>query len=159
MNRDPLREALRSLPRERAGAEFTPRLLERLAAEGGAATRPLAVPRPAWRAFAAAAALAALLAAGGATLARFAQRPEAGSATAGQPARRARLQRIEVERARLSAELQELKRMADTDEPVIYLGGDDRVDLVLDVGRLARRRESGPAPRVEPAAYHPDDRP
>lgn len=156
MTRDPLREALRSLPRERAGADFTPRLMARLAEE----ERRTPAPRshwlgPRWRTAAAAAALAVLLAAVGLALFHLAGAPAPGDASAAAPAsRRARIEQFEAERARLAAELQELKRMADTEDPVIYLGGDDRVDLVLDVGRLARRYQDDEGRRVEPAAYH-----
>ncbi len=160
MSREPLRQALRSLPRERAGADFTPRLLARLAAECRAASPPSALRGPRWRTAAAVVALAGLLAAGGVTLSRIASRPEAAGDRAApaapapeRAARRARRERIEAERARLATELAELKRMAGAGEPVIYLGGDDRVDLVVDVGRLARRRRSGEAGRMEPAAY------
>jgi hypothetical protein len=144
MTRDPLREALRSLPRERAGADFTSR--------GPGLFRG----RPAWRAVAAAATLAGLLAAaGGVTLSRFGRPPDA----APPAGRRARLERLQAERARLAAELQDLKQMADTTDPVIYLGGDDRVDLVLDVGRLARDQRDRRAGRIEPATYHRPDTP
>lgn len=172
MTRDPLGEALRSLPRERAGDDFTPRLMARLAAEERAARSSRAGRRPSWRAVAAAATLVGLLAAGGAILSRFAARPEAeafrapAAATTQAPdrsreaaARRARLEHLEAERARLVAELQELKRMAGDGEPVIYLGGDDQVDLVVDVGRLARRERTGETGRVEPAAYRRPDGP
>ncbi len=158
MNRDPLREALRSLPKERARADFTPRLLARLETDRRRDRDLPAIRRPTWRAVAAATALAGAMAIGGVAISRFAARPDAAAHTAVAPqpeARRARLERLEAERARLSAELQELKRMADTADPVIYLGGDDRVDLVLDVGRLARRHQAG----VEPAAYRRPDTP
>ncbi len=158
MTRDPLREALRSLPRERAGANFTPRLMARLAEERRLpalwSLRGRLSWRSTWQTAAAAVVLAGLLAAGGVALSRLAGGSEAGGAIPAAPAsRRARIERFEAERAHLAAELQELKRMADTEDPVIYLGGDDRVDLVLDVGRLARQYRDDDGRRVEPAAY------
>ena len=158
MTRDPLREALRELPRESAGADFTPRLMARLAAESRSPAPGLFQWRPAWRAVAAAATLAGLLAAGGVTLSRLGPHPDAGSEAA-RRARLERLERLQAERARLAAELQDLKQMADTTDPVIYLGGDDRVDLVLDVGRLARNQLDRRSGRVEPTAYHRPDTP
>jgi hypothetical protein len=134
MNDDPLREALRSLPRQRAGEGFTRRVLERIdstppARHGGAVLR-----------WAAAAGVAGLLITGALSL----PGPETN--------RRQHLRELEAERARLASELDELKRLAGTDDsvdPVIYLGGDDRIDLVLDVGRLARQGTA------VPAGYHP----
>jgi len=69
---------------------------------------------------------------------------------AGRPSE-ATLRDLRAERADLAAELAELKRLvasgpgggaadgtgAGTGDPVLYLGGDDRVELVLDLGRLA----------------------
>jgi hypothetical protein len=71
------------------------------------------------------------------------------------------IDRLAAERSRIAAELEALRREAD-DTPVIYLGGDDQVDLVLDLDHLARsgvvpRRDTDPrrSPRadVRPATY------
>jgi hypothetical protein len=57
----------------------------------------------------------------------------------------------------LRAELEELRRMtedlteswAETSDPVLYVGGDDRVEVVLDIERLAAEQRG----RAVPAAY------
>lgn len=88
------------------------------------------------------------------------------------PERQAALRELRAERDRLAAELDALKRQfrtgtagsgpsglgaapgsgnearfdAPSGDPVLYLGGDDRVDLVLDLGRLAAERGGGAVP-------------
>ena len=137
---DPLGESLRALPRPRAGDGFTARVLDRLgeAAPAGTARRVPEALRLAAAALLVGVALLGVLAGGRVLL------PGAGSAPAPAEARRAAL---EAERARLEAELAELRRLTTELErdsaPVLYLGGDEEVDLVLDLGRLAREERRG----------------
>jgi len=138
---DPLGEALRALPRHRPGAGFTGRVLDRL---GEAAPAGTSRNAPGALRLAAAALLVGVALLGALAAGRIL--PEAGPAPAPAEARRAAL---EAERARLAAELAELRRLTtelrEDSSPVLYLGGDEEVDLVLDLGRLAReeRRSSG----------------
>lgn len=145
-NTDPLGEALRSLPRHRAGEGFTERVLDRLGepAELRARTRAhTRVNRRLWGGLRLAA--AGLLFAVGLVVALAAGRVLPGGGPTPAPAeaaRQARRESLEAERARLAAELAELRRLtselAEESAPVLYLGGDEEVDLVLDLGRLAR---------------------
>jgi hypothetical protein len=137
-NSDALREALRTLPRHRAGEGFTERVLDRVG-EPARARRVWSAPlRLAAAALVVAAGLLGVLAAGRIL-------PGAGSPAPAE----ARRQTLEAERARLEAELAELRRLTtelrEDSAPVLYLGGDEEVDLVLDLGRLARDgyRDSG----------------
>lgn len=136
---DPLGEALRALPRHRPGDGFTGRLLDRLgeAAPAGTGRGIPATLRLAAAALLLGVGLLGVLAAGGVL-------PGVGPAPAPGEARRAAL---EAERARLAAELAELRRLTTELErdsaPVLYLGGDEEVDLVLDLGRLAREERRG----------------
>lgn len=142
--RDPLGEALRSLPRAAPREGFTERLLERADAPG-----PGRLPGPAIARWVAAATLATIALAGALSLPRSPLRP--GS----EHDRRERMEALEAERLRLSAELEEIRRLATTvhdPAPVLYLGGDEEVDVVLDLGRLAREHPS--ESDVTPAAYH-----
>ena len=80
--------------------------------------------------------------------------------SAASTGRRADLRELRAERDRLAAELDELKRQLHAapaagsnlrveptaGDPVLYLGGDDRIDLVLDLGRLAAERGEGVVP-------------
>lgn len=139
-----LRSALRSLPRETAGEGFTDAVLDRLDRSPAAGA-----DRAAWR-LAAAAALAALALA--ALVWNLAPRAGSTSTPAPGPARSARIDVLEAEHARLAAELEDLRRLAEPPAPVFYLGGDDEVELVLDLGALARGED--PA-RPLPAGYRP----
>ena len=126
---------LRELPRETARTGFTPRVLARL--DAPAPERPRA-----WRprlAFAAAAVLALVVSAG---LFRFEQSRDAARAA---EARRA-LREIRAEHERLERELRAL-----SEPPVVYLGGNERIDLVLDLDNVP----AGDEPM--PAAYRPDN--
>lgn len=128
---------LRELPRETARTGFTPRVLARLAEENDPAA---ARPRDAWRprlAFAAAAVLALVVSAG---LLRFEQSREAARTA---EARRA-LQEIRAEHDRLEREVRAL-----SEPQVIYLGGNEQIDLVLDLDKVPAA--DGPVP----ATYRP----
>ena len=143
---DTLREALRSLPRARAADGFTERVLAGAEAAEGTPEAPR--PRPAATRWAAAAALAGFALAGALAVPTF-----RAERTAGRE-RQARIQAFEAERRQLAAELEEIRRLAATTQgasPVLYLGGDEDVDLVLDLGRLAESRPGGTG--VTPTAY------
>jgi hypothetical protein len=137
MSEDPIGAALRNLPRERAGADFTARVLARL-------DHPFRRrPRLALRLALGAAALAAAVAL---PLAFDHSRP------ASRPDRAARLEALLREQERLVAEVEALKLLSEGSAPVVYLGGDEETDLLLDLDRLARRRQSEirPASLVRP---------
>ena len=124
-----LGDLLRELPREQARPGFTARVLHRL----DTPARRRSIPR-----LALATALTVVLAVT-AGLLIDARR----DALANARAERA-LAEIRAEHARLEREVQEL-----SDPPsVVYLGGNEDVDLVLDLGKV--RGSEG----ATPAAYH-----
>lgn len=114
---------LRELPRERAREGFTARVMARLDAPE---------PKP-WlqpRLFFATAALAAVVASA-AILQVHAGRQEALRTAEA----RKMLRELRSEHASLKQELQTL-----TQPPVVYLGGDEEVDLVVDLSRVQSAR-------------------
>lgn len=129
MTDEQLRDALRSLPRHRASGGFTDRVLANLdhskrTADGGSLWRRLqgadgpGASRRRWAAVAVAVILAVLV-------------PIAVRQSKAPPAADSRQALQE-----LRTELEELKRLAaepEADDPVLYLGGDDRVELVVDL--------------------------
>jgi hypothetical protein len=124
-----LGDLLRELPREQARPGFTARVLHRL----DAPARRRSIPR-----LALATALTAVLAVTAGLLVDARR-----DALANARAERA-LAEIRAEHARLEREVQEL-----SDPPsVVYLGGNEDVDLVLDLGKV--RGSEG----ATPAAYH-----
>jgi hypothetical protein len=131
-----LGDLLRELPREQAHPGFTARVLERLALPVQAPER--ARPRRTFRLALAGAAAAAVLTAVGAgvLMDRRAESIEAAEA-------RQRLQEIRAEHGRLEQEVQELSQ-----PPVVYIGGNEDVDLVLDLGKVSGSEGA------TPAAYH-----
>ena len=114
-NEQRLREALRALPAADPGPAFTARVLSRLAAAPARAPRRV----PAWAA--AAAAVAVLIAAlwGGRAVLKV-QRTAA----------------LRSETEELARELEALRQAAERPAPVLYLGGNEEVDLVLDLSTL-----------------------
>jgi hypothetical protein len=127
-----LGDLLRELPREHARPDFTARVLERLESAAPA-------PRPAARlalAMAAAAVVAAVST--GVLIERHNVSREAIGAAQAQQI----LQDLRAEHGRLQRELRELSQ-----PPVVYIGGNEDVDLVLDLGK-ARAAEG-----ATPAAY------
>lgn len=191
-----LGRALRDLPRERAAAGFTRRVLDRLDATNGS---PLPMPRA--RRFAAIRwAAASVLAAVALTalIARVAREvdplpeiaqgpppaavtetspPEAPAPTTapahsaapaaptaaptGSASRTERLAALDAERARIARELAEIRRLAREPLPVVYVGGDETVDFVVDLqslSRMARLEGSGPGDRtLRPTGYTIED--
>ena len=126
---------LREIPRETARTGFTTRVLARL--DDSAPERPREARRPRL-AFAAAAVLALVVSAG---LFRYEQSRDAARAAEARQA----LQEIRAEHQRLEQELRAL-----SEPPVVYLGGNERVDLVLDLENIPA--EAGPVP----ATYRSD---
>ena len=126
MNDSELLELLKSLPTEPASLGFTTRVLSRLGDK-----------LPVRRAFplraAVAGALAVALLAGGLAWKREATRREH---------RTARLQSLQLERERLANEVASLRQLAGQKPTVVYLGGDEETDWVLDLDRLARQVEN-----------------
>lgn len=120
---------LRELPRETARPGFTQRVLARLDEPAKIAASPRV-----WRLRLAVAATA-LLAVASAGLVRYEQSRKAERAAEARQA----LQEIRAEHDRLERELRAL-----SEPPVIYLGGDERLDLVVDPNRIPA--EDGPAP-------------
>lgn len=120
---------LRELPRETARPGFTQRVLARLDEPAKIAASPRV-----WRLRLAVAATA-LLAVASAGLVRYEQSRKAERAAEARQA----LQEIRAEHDRLEQELRAL-----SEPPVIYLGGDERLDLVVDPNRIPA--QDGPAP-------------
>ena len=111
-----LRHALRALPADAPGPAFTARVLSRLAAA------PALAPRrrvPGWAAAAAAVVLLVAVLWGGRALLRV-QRTAA----------------LRSETEELARELEALRQAAERPAPVLYLGGNEEVDLVLDLSTL-----------------------
>ncbi len=129
--------ALRDLPREQAAPGFTRRVLDGLG--GLRTTLPFGGAVPHRLRVAAASAVTALVLAGAVALAlTLSPGRERGS----DPERAARLRTLAAERARLADELAEIRRLSREPLPVVYLGGDESVDLVVDpqtLSDLARR--------------------
>lgn len=128
-----LGDLLRDLPREPARTGFTTRVMNRLNSSDLAAPRHALIPRFAWSA-----ALAILLVIATGFLVNA--RREAATAQAQQRA----LAEIRAEHGRLEREVHELSQQPS----VVYLGGNEDVDLVLDLGR------TGGPEGAKPAAYH-----
>jgi len=138
-----LTDLLRELPREHARPGFTARLLDAL--EHPDAPRRTA-PRWSFRLAPALAAvtLVAVAISAGSLMARW------GGARQHRDAVRARqtLQELRAEHGRLEQELREISA-----PPVVYLGGDEKVDYVLDLGKVRNAEVEMSAPAT-PAAYH-----
>ena len=116
---DELRRALRGVPADEPGPHFTTAVLARLG-RGTAPPRRRLAPLPAWAV--AAAALVALTAGWGVVNQR-----------AAAERRRAELRH---ETAAIAAELAALRDEAARTAPVLYLGGTEEVDVVLDLSTL-----------------------
>lgn len=131
-----LGDLLRELPREQTRPGFTARVLERLVLPEQSPERASRPRRPFRFALAGAAAMAIVTAIStGVVMDRQAQSRK-------DEARRI-LQEIRAEHGRLEQEIQEL-----TEPPVMYIGGNEDVDLVLDLGKVSGSEGA------TPAAYH-----
>ena len=118
---------LRALPREKASADFTRRVLDNL---------PRTEKRrvPAWGYRLAAAATVIILLVIPMSLKRWSL-----SVDTGNEAVLAEIEAVRSEKARIEQELRELREQAAEESPVVYLGGNEDVNLVLDVGALLNR--------------------
>jgi len=160
-----LREELRALPRRRAGEGFTAKVLARLDERQprfrpGWRFRPwgrfrpwpaVATGIPPWGTALAVAVLLALALGLPFVLREVSGRGGAGPAAGlAVSAQGARLEELRQEQERLAVELATLKRLAAEPAPVVYLGGDEQTDVILDLGSLARRRAEA---RIRPASY------
>ncbi|UCF66846.1 MAG: hypothetical protein JSV80_13830 [Acidobacteriota bacterium] len=127
---DWLESGLRSLPRHKAEAEFTSRVLARVPRYRQASSpgmRRLALP------LAAAVLLAVLIPIALRMLSGPANQPE-------QTAYNSLIESLRLEQQRLQAELAELRSQFDRQTPVVYLGGDEQLGFALDLRRLAAER-------------------
>jgi hypothetical protein len=142
---------LRALPRERASAHLAPRVLARVrrprATRYGGRYQALAV------ATAIGLVVVAMLALAPQVLDRSTS-PGHGIARDGvaskRPSERS-IQTLETEYRQLRDELTALQRLHAAARPMVYLGGTERADFVLDLERLARRRSRGWPSQHSPA--------
>jgi hypothetical protein len=124
---------LRELPRESARPGFTQRVLARLDEPAQAAVRWTG-----WRPRLAVATMALLVIAGAGVIRHEQSREAAREETRSAEARRL-LREIRAEHDRIEQELQAL-----SEPPVVYVGGDERLDLVVGLDTIPA--EDGPAP-------------
>ncbi|HKI00759.1 MAG TPA: hypothetical protein VKK31_02145 [Thermoanaerobaculia bacterium] len=132
-----LGDLLRELPREHARQGFTARVMNRLDRLDRLEQRDSPRRAASWSARLALAGAAALAVIGVSSGLLTGPREAVQAAQAQQA-----LQELRAEHSRLRQELQELSQ-----PPVVYIGGNEDVDLVLDLGQV---RESEGA---KPAAY------
>ena len=132
MNPENVERFLRSLPKERASDFFTPRVMARVRS---ASERR----RGGWRRAAVAA------------CATFAVAGMIGLSGWREAAReQERLSVVRAEQERLAQELHEIKRIAASTDPVVYVGSSDHYDYFIDLHQL---QESSAV--AQPAAYRP----
>ncbi|MEM7583296.1 MAG: hypothetical protein AAF560_07955 [Acidobacteriota bacterium] len=135
MSDDRVSQALRSLPREQASPQFKREVLHRLDVERARKHR--------WG-LAAAALLALAIGLG------WQERQHQVT----QQQSTARLQALLAEKQALEEELRQLQALTAQARPVVYLGGNEEVDLVLDLARLRSRGKPSELPQ-SPAAVRP----
>ena len=130
---DPLLDALGRLPRATAAPDFTARVLARAAAaQESADAAEMGLPwSRGWTVFAASLLLVSVVSAW------QWERQERRREWLGQ------VEALRQESETLGAELSDLR--AAEQAPVVYLGGDDSVDLVLDLEQLRQARAQGAA--------------
>ncbi|HSN85142.1 MAG TPA: hypothetical protein VL025_00225 [Thermoanaerobaculia bacterium] len=131
---------LRDLPEERARPGFTTRVLARLDEPG---RRPFA-----WWPRLALAGIPAALLVGGISVGLLGARPESLSPERAAEARQI-LDELRAEQERLEQDFQTLRGTEDGD--VIYLGGNEEIDLVVDMSNVPK------GDGTVPAAYRPDE--
>jgi hypothetical protein len=138
MKDDELGQVLRSLPREEAGADFTARVLARL--EAGARPSPggtlLSFPAerrrlPSWSGWLMAAAALLVVGLG---LREWQHRQEVDETLR-------RIAELRGQYQELASELDELRRENATSRPVVYVGGTENVDFVVDLARLSEKQK------------------
>ena len=71
------------------------------------------------------------------------------------PAQQKSTQQLRLEYESLQEEVESLRSLAAQPPPVLYLGGDSRIDLVLDLGQVDPRATQ---PNIRPAAIGPEGR-
>jgi len=135
MNDDDLGSLLKKLPRHQASPGFTDSVVARLE-EPAATTGPMAVMRPGWALVGAAVVVVGLWL--GATAWR--------DHTERRELERLRMMRDEYQA--LELELEELRSLASEAQPVLDLGGTERVDFVFDLRRHAEERDKARAQRT-----------
>jgi hypothetical protein len=132
---DPLDKLMQGLPRVQASDGFTDRVLAGLERHPRRATRSGAVG---WAA-AAALLLVALIVGG----LRVEQQQTAGE-------RASRAAELRSEHESLQRDLARLKSQAEQERPVVYLGGTDQIDLVLDLTSVERPVPLAPVLPMDP---------
>lgn len=136
---DRLRELLRAMPRERAGRDFTAKVMRQLAASPPAATAKVLVFPPAGRrlsGFTGWLVAAAALLLVGLGLREWQHRRDIDESMR-------RIAELRGQYQELASELKALREEAAA-RPVVYLGGNENVDLVLDLGHLAAGTKQNP---------------
>ena len=127
MSDERIKKALEALPREKASADFTRRVLDNLPQK----------PRrriPAWSYRLAAAATVVILLVLPMSLQRWSMSIDTGS-----EAMLAEIEAVRSEKVLIEKELRQLREQAAAESPVVYIGGNEDVNLVLDVGALLNR--------------------
>lgn len=127
MSDERIGKELRALPREKAPEGFTRRVLDNL--PRGERRR---VPTWGYR-LAAATALVLLL------VVPISLKHWSVSVNTGDEAMLAEIEAVRTEKERIEQELRQLREQAAEESPVVYLGGNEDVGLVLDVGALLNR--------------------
>ncbi len=127
MSDERISKELKALPREKASEKFTRRVLANL---------PRTEKRriPAWGYRLAAAATVIILLVIPMSLRRWSM-----SIDTGNEAVLAEIEAVRSEKALIERELRDLREKAAEESPVVYLGGNEEVNLVLDVGALLNR--------------------
>jgi hypothetical protein len=77
---------------------------------------------------------------------------QAASATAGADPDKARLRELRREHDALMRDLRALREQSRSSSPLLYLGGTDQLDVVVDLGRVGRS-PSGDASLARPASH------
>jgi len=127
MSDERISRELKTLPRERASDGFTRRVMNNL-------HRAPQRRMPAWGHRLAAAATVIILLVIPLSLRRWSM-----SIDTGNEAALAEIEAVRTEKAQIERELQELRALRASEGPVVHLGGNEDVNLVLDVGALLTR--------------------
>jgi hypothetical protein len=134
-----LRQVLRSLPREAASEGFTEEVLARAArlpvpgAAAGEPGRVVSFPRrlPGWPGWLMAAAALLIFGLG---MREWQHRRDVEESMR-------RIAELRGQYQELASELESLRREAASARPVVYVGGTEQVDLVVDLAKLAEKRK------------------
>jgi cell division protein FtsB len=130
-----LGQLLKSLPRERAQEDFTGRVMERLEMRRPPVFSPFKIALVS----AAAVVVAATMLS---TVSHIQQKAE-------QNHLKQELKSVKAQYRKIARQIEELKNQPPRD-PVIYVGGDDRADYVLDVSKLHIRLTGRETPQAMP---------